>query len=399
MNQKPFPLLKGDLLALTQQYPTPFYLYDEGALLNLVEAAQGAFSFASLQKPSFFFFVATCPNPFILKILKTSGVSVVCSSMSELILAQKAGFSSEDVLFTQLIPVDGEILYANLMQANFALDDPSQLEIYEKTLGCLPETLNFAYNWDKKSLFGMNEQGLFQALSLAQQKGLSSYGLVVDFSSSDQILSYTELEAIFTLIARIYTDLGLVITSLHFNNRAKENFNTVQDLKNLANNIEKICEKILEPQIFGSLKISLSIDTLLLSSCFLVSQVKCIKYNEKKLLGVDAIHLCMPDSSEPTIFIAGKENREPTEDFFIFTQKNTQDKCLKTTLPPVEINDFLVVFKSLSGRSVESNAQGLLRSGELLLRTNNTIIEIRSKEQMDAYFTTLNFKALPSFQK
>jgi diaminopimelate decarboxylase len=44
------------------------------------------------------------------------------------------------------------------------------------------------------------------------------------------------------------------------------------------------------------------------------------------------------------------------------------------------------------------NYNAKLRAGELLLRSDNKIIEIRRKEQIDDYFATLDFKKLAGFK-
>ena len=44
------------------------------------------------------------------------------------------------------------------------------------------------------------------------------------------------------------------------------------------------------------------------------------------------------------------------------------------------------------------NYNGKLRCGELLLRTDGSVVQIRRKETIDDYFATLDFAGLDSFK-
>ena len=85
--EKTFPLNSEELKKLTQTYPTPFYLYDEKAIRENMRKFTKAFSIF----PKFreHFAVKACPNPYIMKILKNEGCGADCSSLPELILAEK----------------------------------------------------------------------------------------------------------------------------------------------------------------------------------------------------------------------------------------------------------------------------------------------------------------------
>lgn len=144
MSEKTFPLTKAELEALSAQYPTPFYLYDEKAIRDHAKRFFAAFS----RFPNFreYFAVKACPNPFIMKILADEGIGADCSSLPELILAQKAGLTGEKVMFTSNETPESEYIYANLMQAIINLDDITHIEFLEQALGALPELISFRYN-------------------------------------------------------------------------------------------------------------------------------------------------------------------------------------------------------------------------------------------------------------
>ena len=63
MNKKYFPLDRAALEKTAQQYPTPFYIYDEKAILENVRGIKAAYSIF----PGYInhFAVKALPNPYI----------------------------------------------------------------------------------------------------------------------------------------------------------------------------------------------------------------------------------------------------------------------------------------------------------------------------------------------
>jgi len=88
MVSKDLPFTKGDILEIMKKYPTPFHIYDEKAIIENARRMKAAFR----EVPGFkeFFAVKALPNPFVLKILKKEGFGADCSSLAELILAERA---------------------------------------------------------------------------------------------------------------------------------------------------------------------------------------------------------------------------------------------------------------------------------------------------------------------
>ena len=144
MSEKTFPLSAQELQTLTERYETPFYLYDEKAIRDNIRRFTKAFSIFPGFKEHFA--VKACPNPYILKILRSEGCGADCSSLPELILAENAGIAGEDVMFTSNETPAKEYIYANLKGNIINLDDITHIPFLEKTLGFLPEIISFRYN-------------------------------------------------------------------------------------------------------------------------------------------------------------------------------------------------------------------------------------------------------------
>ncbi len=84
--------------------------------------------FHGLNSKNFFAIKAT-PNPRILSIVKEEGCGVDCSSMAELILAEKAGFKGDEILFTSNDTPLEEYEKALSLGATLNLDDIGHIDI------------------------------------------------------------------------------------------------------------------------------------------------------------------------------------------------------------------------------------------------------------------------------
>ena len=89
---------KDQLEAICQQYPTPFHLYDEAGIRQTAREVNQAFAW----NPGFreYFAVKATPTPGILKVLKEEGCGVDCSSLTELIMSDKCGFTGHEIMFS-----------------------------------------------------------------------------------------------------------------------------------------------------------------------------------------------------------------------------------------------------------------------------------------------------------
>jgi diaminopimelate decarboxylase len=96
--EKKLPFTKEQVTEMIKQYPTPFHIYDEQAIRQNVRKLIKAFSWAPEFKE--YFAVKATPNPHILKMLREEGLGADCSSLPELILAEKAGMCGEEIILT-----------------------------------------------------------------------------------------------------------------------------------------------------------------------------------------------------------------------------------------------------------------------------------------------------------
>ena len=85
------------------------------------------------------------PNPHILRILKEENCGVDCSSECELLLAEKAGFSGDHIMFSANAMPPAEFAHARALNAIVNLDDITDIETLRDN-GGIPEEICLRFN-------------------------------------------------------------------------------------------------------------------------------------------------------------------------------------------------------------------------------------------------------------
>ena len=135
---------KQQLDEIVRQYPTPFHLYDEKGIRENARRLNAAFSW----NPGFreYFAVKATPNPTILKTLRAEGCGADCSSLTELMLAERCGFRGREIMFSSNNTLAEEYQLADRLGAIINLDDLTHVEFLEQSIGRIPETVFCRYN-------------------------------------------------------------------------------------------------------------------------------------------------------------------------------------------------------------------------------------------------------------
>ena len=97
MKKIPF-VTKEQVEEIAKTYPTPFHIYDEKGIRENARRLKAAFAWNKGYRE--YFAVKATPNPFILKVLQEEGCGVDCSSLTELMMSEKCGFSGSDIMFS-----------------------------------------------------------------------------------------------------------------------------------------------------------------------------------------------------------------------------------------------------------------------------------------------------------
>lgn len=129
--KKPFVTLK-QLEAMAGRFPTPFHLYDERGIRENARELKAAFAW----NPGFreYFAVKATPTPAILNILREEGCGADCSSLTELMMSDRCGFSGSEIMFSSNDTPPEEFELAAKLGATINLDDFTHIDFLKKPL-------------------------------------------------------------------------------------------------------------------------------------------------------------------------------------------------------------------------------------------------------------------------
>jgi len=419
MAEKKLPFTKEQIIEIMQKHPTPFHIYDEAGIRDNARRFKKAFSVL----PGFkeFFAVKALPNPFVMKLLKEEGFGVDCSSLPELMLAEKIGLEKEEIMFSSNDTPANEYKKAKELGAIINLDDITHIPFLEKNAG-LPDLICFRYNPGptrngnviigdpKEAKYGFTREQLFKGYRICQEKGVKRFGLHTMIVSNELNPDFfiETAKMMFELAVEINKKLGIKLEFINLGGGfgiPQKPEEKALDYEKLAAGIKKVYDEIIVKNELEGIKIFMECGRVITGPYgFLVTTVLHLKHTYKDYVGCDA---CMANFMRPAMYgayhhvtILGKEN-EPTTKMYDVTGslcENNDKFAINRPLPEVNEGDILVIHDTgAHGHAMGFNYNGKLRSSELLLRDNKEVVEIRRAETVDDYFATLDFSALKNF--
>jgi diaminopimelate decarboxylase len=425
MSVKNFPLDKDRLIELEKRYPTPFYLYDEGAIRENTRRMIRAFSIFPAYKEHFA--VKALPNPFILTILREEGLGADCSSLPELLLADMAGIRGEEIMLTANETPAAEYIKARELGAIINLDDFTHIEFLEKALGRLPELVSCRYNPGPlkegnaiigkpgEAKYGFTREQLIEGYRLLKQRGVRRFGLHTMVASNELSLDY-HLETgrlLFDLALEIKDKTGVSLEFVNLGGGLGIPYRPEQEAVSweaLAGGLKELYDRIIVPPGLGGMAIHTEYGRPVTGPYgWLVARAIHRKSIYREYIGLNT---CMADLMRPGLYgayhhitIPGKEGAPLTEicDVVGSLCENNDKFALQRPLPRIEVGeqtgDFVVIHDAgAHGRAMGFNYNGKLRCGELLLREDGSVLQIRRPETVEDYFATLDLGALPRFK-
>jgi len=435
MNQKYFPLDKTALEELAARYPTPFYLYDEKGIIENVRRIKAAFSVFPSYKNHFA--VKALPNPYILKILAAEGFGADCSSYPELLLADMAGIQGEDIMLTSNETPAREYEMARKLGAVINLDDFTHIEFLEKTAACagrgLPELVSFRYNpgplkegnaiigKPEEAKYGFTREQLIKGYSVLREKGVKRFALHTMVASNElSVLYHIETaRMLFEFATEVKEKAGVRLEFINLGGGVGIPYKPDQeavDYQVLAAGIQKAYNEIIKPAGLDPMNIRTEWGRTITGPYgWLVSRAIHKKEIYRNYIGLDA---CMADLMRPALYgayhhitIPGKENAPLSETYDVVGSlcENNDKFAIQRKLPKIDVaadsvdvanigGDFVVIHDAgAHGRAMGFNYNGKLRCGELLLRPNGSVVQIRRAETVDDYFATLDTSGVKNF--
>lgn len=417
MAEKKLPFTKEQLSEVIKQYPTPFHIYDEQAIRQNVRKLTQAFSWAPEFKE--YFAVKATPNPHILKLLREEGLGADCSSLAELILAEKAGMTGEEIILTSNDTPAIEFKKARELGAVINLDDISHIDYLDKHVG-IPDMISFRYNPGplreggnsiignpEESKYGLTRKQLLDAYRIMQARGVKRFGIHTMVISNELDANYfiETANMMFDLIIEIYRTLDIKIEFVNFGGGIGIPYRPEQepvDLMVVSQGIKKAYESKIVVNGLAPLKIAMECGRMITGPYgYLVSTVLHKKEIYKNYVGLDA---CMANLMRPALYgayhhitVLGKEDW-PLGYIYDVTGslcENNDKFAVNRKLPMIDIGDVVVIHDAgAHGHAMGFNYNGKLRSAELMLKPDSSVELIRRAETIEDYFATLDFAAL-----
>ena len=412
MKKEPF-VTKEQIEEIVKTYPTPFHLYDEKGIRENAKAVKEAFAW----NPGFreYFAVKATPNPFILNILKEYDCGCDCASQTELMLADSQGFDGKHIMFSSNDTPAYEYKFADKIGAIINLDDFTHIDFLEKTIGKIPETISCRYNpggvfkmsngimdnpGDAK--YGFTTEQLFEGFKILKEKGAKNFGIHAFLASNTVTNEYYPMLAkqLFEVAVKLKEEVGCHISFINLSGGVGVNYTPDQepnDIRVIGEGVHKVYDEILVPAGMGDVAIYTEMGRFMLApyGC-LVTQAIHEKHTHKEYIGVDA---CAVNLMRPAMYgayhhitVLGKEN-EPCDHIYDITGslcENNDKFAIDRALPKIDMGDLLVIHDTgAHGFAMGYNYNGKLKSAELLLREDGSVLQIRRAETPDDYFATL----------
>ncbi len=417
MNEKRTPLKKTELEAIAAKYTTPFHLYDEKAIRENARAFHKAFSWGHGFKNHYA--VKACPNPTILKILHEEGMGVDCSSLPELVLAEKVGFRGEEIVFSSNDTPPEEFIEANRLGAVINLDDIGHIETLEKSAG-ISEMISFRYNpgdtrtgnvligLPQEAKYGVTRDQVIEAFRIMQAKGAKRFGLHTMVASNELKNSYFVETArmLFELVVKIKRESGVCIELINMGGGIGIPYrpdDRAVDLNEISAGMQKLYKKIIISEGLDPIKIVFECGRIITGPYgYLVSRVRQVARKYKDYVGLDS---CMANLMRPSLYgayhhitVPGKENWPASHIYDVTGSlcENSDKFAINRPLPEIEPGDLVVIHDTgAHGHAMGFNYNGKLRSAELLLGEDGAVKLIRRAENIDDYFSTIRFPDAP----
>lgn len=414
MSEKKLPIGHGQMLELASHMETPFYLYDETAIIEHARRFRKLFAWA----PGFcnYYAVKACPNPAILKLLAQEGFGADCSSLPELLLSKASGITGKKIMFTSNDTPPEEFKAAYEAGAIINLDDITHIEALEQAVGTLPDTICFRYNPGPdrtgnaiignpvEAKYGVTTSQIVDCYKIMKEKGVKHFGLHTMVASNELDGTYIVETArmLFDLAIRIQKEAGVRIEFIDMGGGIGIPYRPdqeVMDLAKVSSEMQELYQGMIVPAGLDPLQIVFECGRVMTGPYgYLVSKVLHVtkKYNDYVGLDASMANLMRPAlyGSYHHITVVGKDKMpcDHTYDVTGSLCENNDKFAIDRKLPEVKKGDVVVIHDAgAHGHSMGFNYNGKLRCAEYMLKRDGSVVMIRKAQTCDDYFSTLRF--------
>jgi len=433
-----FPWTSEQIVEIANRHPTPFHVYHEDTIRQQVRNLNQAFAWCPGYRNHFA--VKATPNPYIMHMLREEGCGADCSSIAELVMSEKIGLKTDEIMFTSNNTPIKEYRKAKELGAIVNLDDLSHVNFLHQQDG-LPDLVSFRYNPGpertgnvligdpKEAKFGCTMAQLLEGYKLCQQLGVKRFGLhtmvVSNCLKVEEILETARM--LFTIVAEVKDKLGITIEMVNLGGGIGIPYKpgeTVMDCSAIGSGVQKLYKEMIDAKGLGPIRIVTECGRYITGpSGFLVTRVVHRKRIYKNYVGIDA---CMANLMRPGMYDAyhhisvykdenpppGLPSRSgPVPDnskemiakqgvFDVvggLCENNDKFAVNRPLDPEPRVGDVVVIHDAgAHGHSMGFNYNGKPRSAEYLCRPDGSTLQIRRAEDLGDIFATIDFDAAAS---
>ena len=421
------PFDKAKLEEIAAKWPTPFHIYDAKAIRENAKRLKKAFSWNKGFRE--YFAVKAAPNPHLMKLLKEFDFGSDCSSMAELVLAEKVGNVGDRIMFTSNDTPAEEFRKAWELGAIINLDDishwpfvldsiavdgnrPQSKDLEDRIFCCRynPGPLkggNAIIGKPEEAKYGFTREQLFECYRQMKDAGVKRFGLHTMVASNELDPEYIidTAKMLFDLVADITRQVGIEFEFINIGGGIGIPYKPDQkpmDLEYVGKGIEAAYKKCIAERGIKPLKLFMECGRCITGPYgYLVARVRHIKNTYRMYAGLDA---CMSNLMRPALYgayheivVPGKETCGDTTVYDVTGSlcENNDKFAIGRVLPLLERGDLVVICDAgAHGHAMGFQYNGKLRSAELLLEEDGSVREIRRAETLDDYFATLDFSGL-----
>lgn len=403
--------------AISSVIPTPYHLYDEEMIRANARRLNAAFAW----NPGFqeYFAVKATPNPVLLRILQQEGCGVDCSSLTELMMAERVGFSGDQIMFSSNATPAEDFEYARRLNAVINLDDISHID-FLKEHGGIPEKICCRFNPGGEfrlgtsvmgnpgeAKYGFTRKQLSEGFKKLASLGVKKFGLHSFLASNTTDSEYypTMARILFQTAVELHQETGAEFFMINLSGGVGVPYRpdqTPADIEWIGKEVRKEYERIIVPENIGDVRVVTELGRWMTGPCgWLISKAVHEKHTYKDYIGLDA---CACNLMRPAMYgayhhitIAGKEDW-PCDHVYDVTGslcENNDKFAVDRALPRIDIGDYVIIHDTgAHGFAMGYNYNGKLRSAEVLLKADGSFKMIRRAETPQDYFATLDFERL-----
>ena len=420
------PFDKAWIEETAKKWPTPFHVYDAKAIRENARRLKNAFAWNKGFRE--YFAVKATPNPHLMKLLKEFDFGSDCSSMAELVLAEKVGNVGEAIMFTSNDTPAEEFKKAWELGAIINLDDSTHWDFLLDSLDLQLSTLNsqlstrvFCCRYNpgplkggnaiigkpEEAKYGFTREQLFDCYAKMKAAGVTRFGLHTMVASNELDPEYIidTAKLLFSLAWEIHEKVGIDFEFVNIGGGIGIPYKPDQkamSLERVGEGIRDAYAELVEAKGMKPIRLYMECGRCITGPYgYLVAKVRHIKNTYRLYAGLDA---CMSNLMRPALYgayheivVPGKENSAERKVYDVTGSlcENNDKFAIQRELPALEPGDYVVICDAgAHGHAMGFQYNGKLRSAELLLEEDGSVREIRRAETLADYFATLDFQGL-----